>query len=147
MSEQTENKQPVLDQEFLDKIDIALGSAEKPYSHDSTISGYPESVISFIKGEKVGTVDDNTNEFTVAQLKSGDRTLPAERVQILMEKLGVDVMKGIPVVDVDQVGGWPSKGDYQLKGAIFATNVSGLMMEYRFHGEVQDVVLTREKAA
>lgn len=147
MSEQNKNTQTVLNQEFFDQIDIALGNAEKPYSHDSTISGYPESVVCFIKGEKIGTADHDANEFTVAQLRSGDRTLPAERVRILMEKLGVDVMKGIPVVDVDQVDGWPSKGDYQLKGAIFGTNVSGLMMEYRFHGTDQDVVLTREKAA
>lgn len=147
MSEQTENVQPTLDQEFFDQIDIALGSAEKPYSDNSSISGFPESVVKFIKGENVGTIDRDSNEFTIAQLKEGDKGLSTERVSILMDKLAIDVTKGTPIINTDIKGDWPIKGDQLLIGAVFPTKIKGLTMVYRQDQGFQSVVLTREKAS
>lgn len=147
MSEQFESTEPTLDQEFFDQIDIALGNAEKPYSGNSSISGFPESVVKFIKGENVGTIDRESNEFTIAQLKEGKKGLPAERVSVLMDKLAVDVAKGIPVINTDVKGDWPIKGDQLLIGAVFPTKIKGLTMVYRQDQGFQSVVLTREKAS
>ncbi len=147
MSEQFENTQPALDQNFLDEIDIALGSAEKPYSSDSRVTGYPESVIKFLKGEQVGTIDKVDDEFTIAQITEGDKGLSSERVSILMEKLGVDISKGTPVINTDVKGQWPIKGDQMLIGAVFPTAIKGLSMVYRQDQGFQTVLLTREKTS